>query len=155
MKKRTVHEQVPALLFLIAISMFFFIKAFEYGDVKLFPIITSSLVMAFSSIQLARAIKKTKEVNKKIAEDSDYIPAISWEKLKTPVVGYIMAAVYVAMIPTIGFFVSTAVFMVLFMVFLGYRKWGVILAVTVGIELAVYLLFVKELAVRIPHGILY
>ena len=155
MKKHTISEQIPALALLLIVSVYFFIKAFSYGDVKLFPLITSSITIVCSVICLLKAIRATKEINKRIDSDDEFVAEISAKKLVVPIVGYAFIAAYAILIPIIGFFTSTGIFMLAMMFYLGYRKWHVMILVTAGIELGIYVLFVEQLMVRIPHGILF
>ncbi len=53
---------------------------------------------------------------------------------KNPLIGYGMIVIYALAIPTVGFFVSTAAYMVLATIHLGYRKWIVVICVTLGLE---------------------
>ncbi len=83
------------------------------------------------------------------------MPEISIKKLKFPLLGAGIILVYAVGIAILGFFVSTAVFMVGMIYWLGYRKVWVILVTTVGLELFIYVLFVRVLYTRMPPGLLF
>lgn len=74
----------------------------------------------------------------------------SW--LKSPL--FFMAATlgYVLLVPLVGFFVTTAVFMIAGFTLLGILSWITRLAVTAGFLLFAYLLFVRVLLVTLPAG---
>ncbi len=72
-----------------------------------------------------------------------------------PMLTFIMILVYVLLLEKIGFFVCSTVFMLGFMWFMGYRKPLTMVLTTVGMLGFIYLLFVYELRVSLPSGILF
>ncbi len=72
-----------------------------------------------------------------------------------PMLTFVMILVYVLLLDKIGFFVTSAVFMLGFMWFMGYRKVLTMILTTVGMLGFLYLLFVHELHVSLPDGILF
>lgn len=67
----------------------------------------------------------------------------------------LLCIAYVALVEILGFFVSTVLFMTVFMAMLGLRKPLIYIAAIVGVNLGLYLLFVWQLKVPIPIGILF
>ena len=65
-----------------------------------------------------------------------------------PVVATILIIAYAALMEYSGYFISTAVFLPLGMFVQGQKSWKVIIGVTLGLELFVYLLFVVGLSLR-------
>ena len=59
---------------------------------------------------------------------------------------------YVAAVEWLGFFVATAVFLALFIVVGGYRRWGVALVAGVAGSLAMVVIFMKIVYVSLPLG---
>jgi putative tricarboxylic transport membrane protein len=74
---------------------------------------------------------------------------------KSPMLTFIIILAYVLLLDKIGFFVCSAVFMLGFMWFMGYRKPLTMVLTTVGMLGFIYLLFVFELHVSLPDGILF
>ncbi len=73
----------------------------------------------------------------------------------SPLIALVLIASYALLLDKIGFFVTSAVFMVAMMLFLGYRKI-VHMAITVlGMLGFIYALFVFQLHVALPAGILF
>jgi hypothetical protein len=66
--------------------------------------------------------------------------------------GIAMTALYVGLIETVGFSISTVVYLAAFVVAGGYRRWGVVAAVSVGGTLLLLLLFMKVVYVSLPPG---
>lgn len=62
---------------------------------------------------------------------------------------------YVALVPVLGFFTATGIYLITHMTYLGIRPFPLVLAVTAGGLVFLYALFGYMLGVYIPHGILY
>ena len=67
----------------------------------------------------------------------------------------VLCVAYVALVEVVGFFVATALFMSVFMAMMGLRKPLIYIAAIVGVNLGLYLLFVWQLKVPMPIGILF
>ena len=80
---------------------------------------------------------------------------VSISEFKNPMIGFVILVVYVFLMGTIGFFVSSAAFMVAFAYWMGYRRWIPIVGTTIGMLLFVYVLFNVMLKVRLPMGLLF
>ena len=79
---------------------------------------------------------------------------VTVKEMINPFIAYVMIAAYALLIPRVGFFVTSAVFMLIMMVWMGYRK-VVPMVLTTGIMLGfIYFLFVVQLNVPLPSGIL-
>ena len=76
-------------------------------------------------------------------------------EFKNPVIAFILVAVYAFSLDKIGFFVSSAIFMFVMALFMGYRKYLKIAITIVGLLGFIYLLFVFQLNVPLPSGILF
>lgn len=160
--KKYIHQDLlmAVLLFLIASAFFigsFMLQRFPtpVNNIHTFPQLASGAMIVFSFFNISAAWKKTKKLNEDIAAGKDVVPEISWKKLKYPLTAVTGILVYTVCVAVIGFFVSTAVFMVVAIYWLGYRKLWVILATTTGLELFIYILFVRVLYTRMPSGLLF
>ncbi|RGZ00604.1 tripartite tricarboxylate transporter TctB family protein [Clostridium sp. AM58-1XD] len=154
--KIVIHQDVITAVFLLAAGLYFFTKGIMYeGVTKVFPIMTSAFVFIFSLWNMREALKKTKALKEALKQGDEQELVISLSRLKGPLIGFAFILIYGICIPLVGFFTATGIFLIALMRFLNYKKWAVILSVTVGTELFVYFLFVKELMVRIPHGCFY
>ncbi len=61
----------------------------------------------------------------------------------------------VALIPTLGFYIVTGLYMGLFAAYIGRFKWYWILAITIGFPLVIYLAFENGFRVSLPKSIFY
>ena len=62
---------------------------------------------------------------------------------------------YVALVDFIGYFVTTALFMTCFMAMMGLRSIPLYVTTIVGVNVGLYLLFVWQLKVPVPMGLLF
>ena len=67
----------------------------------------------------------------------------------------IICLLYYLLFQPLGFLLSSLLFMLGFLTFLGVRKWHVILPLSVLVPLCVYLLFKTILGAPLPDGLLY
>jgi len=67
----------------------------------------------------------------------------------------IICLLYYLLFQPLGFLLSSLLFMLGFLAFLGVRKWHVILPLSVLVPLCVYLLFKTILGAPLPDGLLY
>ena len=79
---------------------------------------------------------------------------VTAKEMINPMIAFVMVAVYTLLIPKVGFFVTSAVFMLIFMVWMGYRKPVPMVLTTVGMLGFIWYLFVFSLNVPLPSGIL-
>ena len=80
---------------------------------------------------------------------------VTVKEMINPMIAFVMVAVYTLLIPKVGFFVTSAVFMLIFMVWMGYRKPIPMVLTTVGMMGFIWYLFVYSLNVPLPSGILF
>ena len=80
---------------------------------------------------------------------------VAVREFKNPLIMYALILVYVFLMNTIGFFVASAIFMPAVMFYMGYRKPIPMVCVTFGMLAFVWLLFVVELKVSLPDGLLF
>lgn len=72
-----------------------------------------------------------------------------------PLIIFAFVLLYVFMIDKIGFFVSSAIIMPAIMVFMGYKKPLPMILTTIGTLGFIYILFVTQLKLRMPQGLLF
>lgn len=67
----------------------------------------------------------------------------------------VIVLIYVLLLPYIGFYIATILVMLTLLYFLKVRKILVLLSVSVGVTLFVFILFEKLLKVPLPTGVLF
>lgn len=125
------------------------------NNIHTFPQLASGALIVFSLFNIREGWKKSKKLTEDIEAGKPVVPEISMQKMKYPLLGVAAITAYAVGVAVIGFFVSTAVFMIGAIWWLGYRKLWVILTVTAGLELFIYILFVRILYTRMPAGLLF
>jgi uncharacterized membrane protein (DUF485 family) len=61
-------------------------------------------------------------------------------------------AIYVALIPWIGIYVASIILIAFFMKWLGRYHWPLVAAVSLGVPLAVFLIFERWFLLPLPKG---
>jgi len=106
-----------------------------------FPFYLGVIIMASSAVNLVEAARKRSD--KTFAD---------WSQLRQVLAITIPTAVYVAVIPWVGIYISSLFLIALFMVWLGnYRVWYAF-ALSAAIIIATYLTFEKWFLVPLPKG---
>ena len=116
---------------------------------RLFCYLTSGLLAVLSLILTFSNLKRNAETA--VAETR----LNSWEPIIRGLICTAIACLYVAMADILGFFVSTALAMTVFLIYFGVRKWSGILLFQIVVLGFIYLLFIKALKVVMPDGILF
>jgi hypothetical protein len=109
-----------------------------------FPFYISLIILLSSTVTLYQAAV----VNKKKKKES----FVDREPLKQVMAVLLPAIVFVLGVQLIGLYVSSALYIAIFMVWLGkYSVWKAV-AVSVGVSIALYLMFEFWFQVPLPHG---
>jgi putative tricarboxylic transport membrane protein len=75
-----------------------------------------------------------------------------WGQLGQVMSMLVPTAIYVALIPWIGIYVASAVFIAVFMRWLGDYGWGLVAAISLGMPLVTFVVFEKWFLVPLPKG---
>lgn len=144
MKPKKLHTDVWMGGILIVVSIVFYqmSKAFHNQSAAVWPRAVLIAIMILSSLLLVRGL----HLSWQGASDFTFEAG----SLIGPAVALALIVAYAVLMQFCGYFVSTAVFLPMGMYLLNQRSWKVILGVTVGLELFVYVLFVTQLQLRMP-----
>lgn len=153
-KQILIHQDIPVCIVIIAIGILFIVESFQYPiETARFPIFIASIMSVLTCLVLVGAIKKSVEMSKGTA--SDAAGFIKWEHLKSPLIFTVSIMIYVLGIYYVGFFSSTALFIVSFLFLQGFKNLKVALLLAVGGDLLFFLLFTVVLGVQLPTGLLF
>jgi len=75
-----------------------------------------------------------------------------WHQLGQVLAIALPTAVYVALIPFVGIYVSSVLLIALFMVWLGGYGWTYVVPIAIGVPLVTFLIFEKWFVVALPKG---
>ncbi len=143
--KKQYRGQFVVLATLVSVSLAFFVMTFAFrksGSVSadVVPRLWIAGILACAVYLLAVILRGTES------------PDPSGGSLLPPIRYILICLAYLLIMPWLGFFIGSVIFLVAGMLVLSYRKWFVILCVSVGWLAFSYLLFYKLLFVPLPMG---
>lgn len=145
--KRRVNNDVYIGIALALLSAFFLWESINmHAGAGLFPRIIFTLFLFLSLVIAALGVRKT--INPALCTKDDYL--LSFKVVKSPLIVFGTIALYVVLLNNWGFYISTTIFMPLFLFLFGERRIVRIILTTVGTNLIIYLLFVRLLNVVLP-----
>jgi putative tricarboxylic transport membrane protein len=106
-----------------------------------FPFYVGVLILVASLFNLARALM---EPPKRLFAE--------WGQLRQVVSVIVPLAIYVALVPWLGLYVSSLLLIAVFMKWLGRYGWGLVAALAIGVPVAAYVMFEKWFLVPLPKG---
>ncbi|MGI5962861.1 MAG: tripartite tricarboxylate transporter TctB family protein [Lawsonibacter sp.] len=80
---------------------------------------------------------------------------VTVKEMINPMIAFLMILAYTLLLDVVGFFVTSGVFMLVMMVWMGYRKIPQMVLTTAIMLGFIYVLFVYQLKVALPSGILF
>lgn len=147
-KKFAPVREVWLGLFLVAFSGFFLQQCNNLNQkAAQYPRIILTILLIFSAALLIQGVWysfRPEAYHEKYGKNKQ---EINWAVVSNPLIVFAATAVYLALFHFTNFFIATAVFVPLIMLIFRERRVLPILLTTVGLELFVYLMFVKLLHV--------
>lgn len=135
---------------LMLLSVWFWILAGAFPkDAQMFPKFFLAANFILSVILIASTVIR----NKKLAAQPETV--IPTSDIIVIISAYLIISVYVVCINFIGFYVSSSLFLVAFMLFLNTRSIKTLVCVTVGMDVFLFLLFNVGLKLNLPSGLLF
>ena len=107
-----------------------------------FPFYIGVLIVISSAVNFIRIVTET----------SDRGLFAEWGQLAKVMSVLVPTAIYVAMIPWIGIYVASILLIAFFMKWLGRYDWPLVAAVSLGVPLAVFLIFERWFLLPLPKG---
>lgn len=142
-----INKEKVYSLSVTAISALLTVQAFRYpAESSHFPRFLCVLMVLFSLISLSRALKDKEQKREEVTFAST---------IKLPLIVFLTAIAYIFGIAYVGYFVSTAVYMIFMMLLFGERRIVPIGAAIAVFIIVIYALFVHFLGLRLPEGILF
>ena len=151
------HQDIYIGIVLILIGGFLYVQSLDYTQESAsYPRAIIILLIFLSILIIIEGLKKTKLMKEKDANlfEGEESP-LSIAVLKSPLFSIAYVVAYAILINLLGFFTSTILFTIAFLAFMGVRRWQTFVYTTIGINLFIYLLFVLQLKVQLPEGILF
>ncbi|MCL2381705.1 MAG: tripartite tricarboxylate transporter TctB family protein [Treponema sp.] len=146
-ERRKINNDVFIGIILTALSVFFFMEAQGLHPMAArFPTIVFGVFIGMSVLLIILGIRKT--LKPQLALASDFL--LNIRVIRTPVVVFGIITGYMVLMNFTGFFISTAVFVPVFMVFYGVKRIRTIALTNIILILFVYVVFVRVLRLPMP-----
>ena len=84
--------------------------------------------------------------------DGSLATLAEWRQLRQVLQVLVPTAIYVVAIPFVGIYLVSAALIAVFMVWLGKYRWSLTAAISIGVTIAIYLMFEKFFLVPLPKG---
>ncbi|MFD1415736.1 tripartite tricarboxylate transporter TctB family protein [Oceanobacillus jeddahense] len=151
------HQDIFVGVFIILISVYFFIETIDFSaETAVYPRAILLIMIFFSILLLFQGVKKTRQIIKnEEVEESKEESTLTLSLLKRPSIGLLIITIYVLFINIIGFIVSTFLFFVVFLRFMGEKRIRMYVYIALAFNLFIYFLFAVQLNVQLPSGILF
>ena len=150
----TIHHDVYLGIVIILISGGMLVMATEFpGETARFPRVILSAFGLFGLWILYKGIYKTRLLSQG-QEDKVADKPVKFSSMVKPFICLLAVIGYAVGIKLLGFFTATTIFLVAFMYAAKLNDWKKIILVTVSMNVFIYLLFVQQLHVQLPAGLL-
>ena len=150
----TLENIIMLVIALVSAYMFFASGSFKKAQSKLFPQIISGGVFLCCAVGL---VLNTVKKNKKEENTQTAAPEQKPEKSENTYNHYIVmgaAVLYILLLETLGFILSTLLELIAVPCLLGYKKWKIVVPVALVLSIGLYFLFKYVFYVSLPAGLL-
>jgi len=145
--KKQVHQDVYIGFFCLALCLFIYLLCRNLpADAAMMPNLLDVLLLVLSILILGQGIQKSK-----LPADQQGPKGLTWDAIKIPLITWGLVLVYVVLFNLVGYFVATAVMLIVLMRFMKRTSWPVILTIEVVYLLVMYFVFARMLNVNIDN----
>jgi hypothetical protein len=124
-----------------------------------FPLLVGAVIVILSGWQLAQEVRKPKPQGAKESDKGSRKSITAFLQRNRgeakPLFMIAVFIVYLLMVKWVGFFVSNFLFVIISSRLMGAKGWGKPIALSAGINLFCYVLFVSWIKLFFPKGILF
>ena len=142
-------DLVIGLVMLLFSIAFYSLSAQMPADPAVFPKLILVTFAVFSLFIVWTGIAKTLASKK---QGTQHLAV--FENIRGPIVTFVALCIYVALISVLGFFVASSLTAVFFMLYFGVKSYLQVLLVLVIMNTFIYMLFVWQLRISLPTGLL-
>jgi len=146
-ERRKINNDVFIGFGLAALSIFLLFETRDFlPQAAQLPRIVFVILLVMSLILFIMGLRKT--LKPELWEKDDFL--LGFKAVRMPLVMFFILTGYLVLMYFTSFFISTAIFIPVCMIFLGVKKVRVILLTNVALNLFVYFAFVRVLRVMLP-----
>ena len=148
-QKKKINYDLLSVFFIYAVALIFFIATFSIKDdaSKIFPRVMCGLAVLFGTLFLIK-ILRGKPTNPDGSEPS-------FEGVGRAMIMGALLLLYIGLNYVAGYYIATAIFVPIGMLYLGQRNWITIAGVTGGLILIIWLFFDVVLGMVMPTGVFF
>lgn len=144
MKKKQLHQDVFIGFVCLGLCVLIYtLNSALPSEAAMMPRFLDGLLLILSLLIIGQGIQKSKTP----AEEQKKL--LVWEDFKVPLIAWGLVGLYLILFWLAGYFLATAVIILLLMRFMKQTSWKRIIAIDAGYLLVVYLVFVRLLGVSI------
>lgn len=134
---------------LIFSIIFYSLSAQMPSDPAVFPKLILTTLIIFSLFITWSGVSKTWQTKRKGEKN----PPL-FEHIRGPLITFTALCLYIALIHILGFFAASSIIAIFFMVYFGVRSYMQVILVLFIMNTFIYLLFVWQLRIALPTGLL-
>lgn len=147
---KALHSDALIGLAMLVFSIIFYsLSAQMPYDPAIFPKLILTTLIVFSLFIIWSGIAKTRAAKK---QGIKHRPI--FEHIRGPIITFIALCLYIALINTLGFFTASSIIAIFFMFYFGVRSYIQVMLVLLIMNTFIYLLFVWQLRIALPTGLL-
>lgn len=124
-----------------------------------FPLIVGAVLVLLAAWQLVQEVHKLKPQRTKDNDEGSRKPIATFLQRSAgeakPLFMIVVFIIYLLIVKWIGFFISNFLFVIFSSRLMGAKGWGKPIALSAGINLFCYLLFVTWIKLSFPRGVLF
>lgn len=143
----TIIIVAAAVLFLVTLGM---ARAAAF-----WPRVTLALLSLFAMLILFRGVRRARTGAESLVSREGEGERLTVRLVVSPVLLVVLAVAYVGLITVIGFFPATVAFLVAYFLSARVRDWRIYILVISGVSIFIYLVFVLQLNLLLPSGLLF
>jgi hypothetical protein len=124
-----------------------------------FPLVVGAVLVILAAWQLAQEVRKPKPQGTKANDEGTRKSITSFLQRNSieakPLFMIAVFVVYLLMVKWVGFFISNFLFVIISSKLMGAKGWGKPIALSAGVNLFCYFLFVAWIKLSFPRGVLF
>ena len=146
-ERRKINNDLFIGLFLTSASVFLLFETMKINPMAArFPRVVYGLFIGMSVLLTILGIRKT--LRPELALKSDFL--LNFRVIRAPLMVFFILSAYMALMYLFGFFISTAVFVPVIMLFYGIRTVRTIVLTNIILNAFVYFVFIRVLRIVLP-----
>ncbi|WP_099157000.1 tripartite tricarboxylate transporter TctB family protein [Virgibacillus ndiopensis] len=155
-----IHQDIYVSIIMFLVSIFLYIQTLDMNeDAVMAPRYLLYLLVFFAVLIVIGGIRKTKKMRAEVGDHNEMYDGeeepLTGKLLKSPMITLLAVIAYAVVIKFLGFFPATVLFIAGFLWALKVKDWKSYAFTIVGLNLFIYLVFILQLNVQLPKGILF